>query len=105
MTGKVTPMDDYFGLCPHCHKNDGYVNAGKSHRFYCKEHKVSWCAGSNLFSSWRHQTEDEQRRIWNEIGLNDFADIEPYFPPQVATESRPPIPTQDWDPDPDPLPF
>jgi hypothetical protein len=89
-------MDDHFGLCPHCKKTDGYANAGKSHRFYCKEHKVSWCVGSNLFSDWRGQTEDEQRRIWNEIGLNDFANIEPYFPPEVLATARAPIPTQDW---------
>ena len=71
----------YFGFCPVCHKNDGYANTGRSHRFYCKEHKTSWSVGSNLFSSWRGQTEAEQRAIWDEIGLNDFEDVEPYHPP------------------------
>jgi hypothetical protein len=81
-------FDDYFGLCPICHKTDGYANAGRSHRFYCKEHKTSWLVGSNLFSSWRDQTEAEQRKIWDEIGLNDFADVEPYFHPRAAQPSN-----------------
>jgi hypothetical protein len=75
-------FDDHFGLCPICHKTDGYANAGRSHRFFCKEHKTSWCVGSNIFSDWRHQTEEEQRRIWNEIGLECFQDVKPYFHPR-----------------------
>jgi hypothetical protein len=74
--------DDYFGSCPICHKTDGYANAGRSHRFFCKEHKTSWCVGSNLFSDWHHQTEEEQRRIWNEIGLADFQNVKPYHHPR-----------------------
>jgi hypothetical protein len=73
---------DGFGLCPICHKTDGCANAGRSHLFYCKEHKTSWCIGSNLLSSWREQTVEEQHRIWNEIGLNEFEDVEPYFYPR-----------------------
>lgn len=38
--------------------------------------------GANLFSSWRDQTEEEHRRIWNEIGLDDFEDVKPYFHPR-----------------------
>ena len=37
----------YFGLCLVCHGADGCANAGRSHRFYCKEHKTSWPVGSN----------------------------------------------------------
>ena len=71
--------DDTFGLCPICHRTDGYANAGRSHIFYCVEHRASWCVGSNLLSSWREQTETEQRKIWNEIGLKEFQDVKPYF--------------------------
>jgi hypothetical protein len=70
---------DIFGLCPYCHRTDGYLNAGRSHRFYCIEHKVSWSAGSNLFSSWQWETEAEQRAKWAEIGLDHFEDVEPFF--------------------------
>ena len=54
-------VPDYFGGCPQCGRNDGYVNAGKSHVFICREHKTSWAIGSNLFSSWRDQTDPRSR--------------------------------------------
>jgi hypothetical protein len=86
---------DDFGLCPTCHKTDGCANVGKSHRFFCKEHKVSWFVGSNIFSSWRDQTEEEQRRIWDQIGLNDFENVVPYFyPRQVSGETTVAAPVQ-----------
>jgi hypothetical protein len=71
------PVDNYFGGCPQCGRDDGCANVGRSHWFYCKEHKVKWCIGSNLFSTWRDETEEEQRRIYNEIGLGDFTEVEP----------------------------
>jgi hypothetical protein len=64
--------DYHFGVCPICHKADGYANAYRDHIFFCKEHKKLWLGGSNVFSSCREQTQEEQREIWNEIGLDDF---------------------------------
>ena len=49
----IEQADDYWGLCPTCHKTDGFANHGRDHYFLCEEHKVMWCVGSNLFSSWR----------------------------------------------------
>jgi hypothetical protein len=91
--------DDYFGVCPICHKNDGYANAGQTHVFFCKEHKERWIAGADIFSDWRYQTEEEQRRIWNEIGLDHFERI--YEAPRPAPETDKPVDTApntfDWD--------
>ena len=70
-------VPDYFGGCPQCGRNDGYVNVYKTHVFICREHKTQWKVGSNLFSSWRDQTEEEQRRIYDEIGVGDFTEVEP----------------------------
>jgi hypothetical protein len=81
-SNSVWRMHDLFGLCPICHKTDGHANVGRRHVFYCKEHKTSWCIGSNLLSSWREQTEEEQHRIWNEVGLDEFEDVEPYLYPR-----------------------
>ena len=53
--------DDYLGLCPHCHKTNGFINIGPSHWVFCEKHRTKWCVGSNLFSSWKSQTEAEQR--------------------------------------------
>src|SRR5271154_7284635 len=71
------PGELWLGGCPLCHCNDGMIHIGPSHWVYCKTHKVNWTIGSNLFSSWRHQTEDEQRRIYHELGFADFTEVEP----------------------------
>jgi hypothetical protein len=72
-------VENYFGGCPQCGKSDGYANAGRTHIFYCKAHRTRWIVGANLFSSWRYRpmTEDEQRRIYDEIGLGEFTEVEP----------------------------
>ena len=53
--------------------------------FFCREHKKSWDIGSNLFSSWRDETEDEQRAAWDEAGLEDCKRVEPIYPTQPLT--------------------
>jgi len=68
---------EQFGGCPHCGQTDGCTNVGRSHWFFCKAHKTKWCIGANLFSSWRHETEDEQRRQYDEIGLGEFTEVKP----------------------------
>jgi len=84
---KIIKVDRYFGGCPTCGGNDGYVNAGKGHFFFCREHRVSWFAGSNLFDSWREQTETEQREEYKQI--EGFERIEE------------PLPEGIWSTDPD----
>jgi hypothetical protein len=61
--------DNYFGVCPTCGKNDGYVNVGRGHWFVCDEHKFKWFVGSNLFDSWKEQTEEEQRQLYEARGI------------------------------------
>lgn len=58
------PADDHFGTCPECGGHDGYLNAGSAHWFICHEHRVRWAAGSGLFSSWRDESEAEQRHAY-----------------------------------------
>ena len=72
-----TEVDNYWGACPDCHRTDGYINIGREHWFYCMEHKSCWYIGWNLFSSWRDQTEEEQRRIFDELDFESFDVIEP----------------------------
>lgn len=62
---KFTPKpttDEYFGGCPRCGQNNGFINIGRDHWFLCTRHKTTWCVGSNLFSSWR----EEDEAIWEE---------------------------------------
>jgi hypothetical protein len=69
-------VKEHFGCCPVCGGNDGCANAGSRHIFYCKEHKIKWIYGADIFSSWRDQTEEEQEKIYNDIGLGDFQQAE-----------------------------
>lgn len=82
------PSYGQFGECPECGRNDGYANAGKSHTFFCREHKTRWLVGSNLFSSWQDHTEEEQFAIWNEIGLEGFREVKPATEPAAIRELR-----------------
>ena len=70
----------YFGLCPRCKKTDGYYNVGRGHWFYCRQHRTKWVVGANLFSSWRDQTEQEQRRNYDANGFGSYEEVEPFQP-------------------------
>jgi hypothetical protein len=65
-----------FGVCPECLLNDGYVNIGQRHWFFCRAHRVKWWAGSNLFSGWQGETPDDWAAA--ERLLTDFVEVEPW---------------------------
>jgi hypothetical protein len=77
---------DYFGGCPECWRNDGYLNYGRDHWFVCHKHKVRWYVGSNLFSSWREEDEES----WNENAklLSTYREVEEvtHLPPEYDRE-------------------
>jgi hypothetical protein len=75
----INEVDKYFGGCPHCGASDGMTNVYSKHLFYCVAHKTMWSPGNNLFSGWKTETEKYQRKRWAEIGLDDFAEVEPVF--------------------------
>jgi hypothetical protein len=68
----------YWGVCPVCHKTDGFANAGRTHIFFCREHRTRWVIGSNLFSCWRDETEEEQRALYDRLELGEFEEVEPH---------------------------
>ncbi len=72
-----TQTQHYFGGCPECGGQDGYTNVGRSHLVFCIAHRTMWCIGVNLFSSWQHETEAEQRLAYDTIGLGSFAEVKP----------------------------
>ncbi len=70
---------DYWGGCPECHQNDGFLNAHRrDHYFVCHEHKARWYIGSNLFSAWR-ETDDEELDSQHTI-LDGYKAVEPWYP-------------------------
>ena len=66
-----------YGGCPHCRKHDGYLNIGRNHWFVCKKHKVKWLHGSNLFSHWREETQEDWDR--NREDIKNYQEVEPVY--------------------------
>ena len=76
--------DLHFGGCPHCGETDGYINIGREHWFACDRHKTKWHVGSNLFSSWRDETEEDWLR--NEYRLENYLSVDPVYPKPAREE-------------------
>ncbi len=64
-----------WGACPYCGSNDGYLNVGRTHWFICREHKIRWWVGCNIWPTWKHETEEDWTR--NAALLADYAQVEP----------------------------
>ena len=73
----VQPTEDHFGVCDVCGKTDGCRNIGRVHWFFCAAHPRKWCVGSNLFSGWQSETENDWSR--NQETLQDFVEIHRSF--------------------------
>ncbi len=80
------PAPNYFGDCPKCRQNNGYLNIGREHWFICRKHRVKWYVGSNIFPGWRTETE----RAWkqNTLLLANFMEIEPLQQYRPAEDCR-----------------
>jgi hypothetical protein len=70
----------HFGVCPRCHKADGYINIGRGQWCYCIKHRTTWSPGSNLCIFWRSQTLNEQRAIYAALDFDNFEEVEPFYP-------------------------
>jgi len=84
--------DDAFGVCPYCLKTNGYISIGRSHWFYCSEHKVCWLVGSNLFSwpfdeSWEEMIA-AQERTYDRLDFGSFRMIHEYHPDEMSFAER-----------------
>lgn len=66
-----------FGGCRVCGQSDGHVNIGRSHWFVCHAHRVRWCAGEDLFSSWKSETEDDWTA--NHVLIADYRVVRPIY--------------------------
>ena len=69
--------DNYpVGVCPDCKTLPKYQyeyrNIGKGQWAFCTEHKRKWLFGCNLFTSWKHETEEDWIR--NSDFLSDYSE-------------------------------
>lgn len=83
-----TTVPDYFGGCPRCGKNDGYLNLRRAHIFICREHKTAWCAGENLFRSWRNETPETWERNRRVLQTENYQLVEPLYPDVLPPPPR-----------------
>jgi hypothetical protein len=68
------------GVCPTCKRDGLMLNVHKTHWLVCRQHKVKWCVGSNLYSNWQHETEEDWQRNTHE--LEGYAEVKPFHPSQ-----------------------
>jgi hypothetical protein len=79
--------DPYYGVCPHCHSNDGHLNIGDAKWFICHRHQVKWPNGSDLSSDCEHETvEDWTRNLYR---LEKYMTVEPVLPADAFIEFLP----------------
>ena len=76
--------DRFFGGCPRCGREDGYLNVGRAHWFVCHKHRTRWLRGMNLFGSWRHESKSDWTKNWKTIAA--YEEVEPVseWPPRRA---------------------
>ena len=65
---------DFWGGCPKCGRNDGHLNVGRDHYFFCQQHQVFWWLGSNFFTTWEWETQDDWQQ--NHEMLSKFCEVE-----------------------------
>ena len=70
--------DGYFGVCPICRDDGMVLNVHHDHWMVCPTHSVCWPIGSNLFSSWQEETEEDWTR--NRKVLESYQVVEPWYP-------------------------
>lgn len=87
LSADIECLNDGCGLCPDCRKPGMLLNVERDHFCYCDEHKTFWHIGSNLFSAWRHETEE----IWeaNKEKLKDYEEVKPFHYIDLVRDSLP----------------
>lgn len=86
MSKRKFQSENYFGGCPECGGSDGVRNVGRVHWCFCSTHGLKWAIGSNLFSSWHNETEDDWRRNAEMLAL--FTEVEKLMPYREKLRTR-----------------
>lgn len=71
-----------YGGCALCGDHDEFFVINKSFWFVCRNHKVCWCAGTDLFPVF-HKPTDEERQTHHRM-VATYRDIIPLLPPLMA---------------------
>lgn len=74
--------EDNMTCCVRCGESCAFRNIGRQHWFFCEICRIKWCAGENLFSGWREQTDEVFEENWT--SLKDFEDLTVYSEFEIA---------------------
>jgi hypothetical protein len=85
MTGQYE-ADEAFGWCPDCGRSDGYLNVEATHWYVCHAHRVRWCVGANLFSSWRYESEADWQK--NADLLRTYREVDGQTPTVIMLQRQ-----------------
>lgn len=83
---------EYWGVCPICHRNDGYIDyvSGNhaTHMMVCNSHKTCWPIGMNLFSGWMFESPETHQA--DREKLAEYETVKPYhgYFDQAADDRR-----------------
>jgi ssDNA-binding Zn-finger/Zn-ribbon topoisomerase 1 len=83
---RAKQYDNGFGGCPQCGGTHGYLNIGRDHWFVCDDHKTKWRVGSNLFSSWKDETDEEWAS--NKLHLEGYEEVRPVRTERTRSSGR-----------------
>ena len=77
MAMTLDTSSEYFGGCPECGTNDGFLFHGRDNWFVCDTHQTKWLIGSNLFSGYLHMT--DQELAWQRDRLAGYREVEQIY--------------------------
>lgn len=81
-----TSIEDSYGVCPICAKNDGYLNVEQAHWFVCHQHQTRWCTGNDLFPTWKDENAHDWDDNWDRIG--NYRVVEPFRNPTLLPDNN-----------------
>ncbi len=85
---KTRYAESELGGCPHCYRNDGYLNDGRADWIVCHQHKTKWYWGSGWSPGGRGEGEETWQR--NRFKLAEYMTVDPMPPAPEQDEYRSP---------------
>jgi hypothetical protein len=67
-----------FGVCPHCHETDGYVERGGLQWFFCEEHLVKWWQCDSTLPP-TEGTEEQAEFWWFAMNFAAYEIVQPIY--------------------------
>ena len=67
---------NFFGVCPTCRRQNGWIAGAEGDWFFCDTHRVRWTLMGDVLGGWRDMTAEE--RFANADQLSGYREVEPF---------------------------